>query len=471
MSRYFAVAALGLAAQLVACAGDDPPPEAAADAEYDARADVGAADAGEADVPLDDVADARLPDPPTRRYGNVPTALDREKVIVYAAHHISEDSNLVALHIDALGIPWLEFGNGDDPPDAWLQKLDEVQVLVDGIGHPVYLALTPLWIDRARLTADASSPFVPTGGPCLADVPDWEVRKLGYKAYVEFMVQRFDPVFLALSIEVNTYVNNCPDAWPELRSLLNEVYAEQKAARPKLPVFNTFTINPLWNAAGACAGFREDCIDEGLEAIGDLSGDVFAISTYPMIVYLVNGGTLPDNWLSIFREKTGLPVAIAETGWQYFPIETQDPDMPEACLEIPSSAESHLWWVERVLADAETLDMPFVVWWANQDYVPPEVSQSCVCDNPEEPWCDFLDRAVGRLSPARLLAFVLDDALVGDVDRVGLGLVVDHAAVVDLDHQALGVVVDVERQRLVVVAVFHQLQPGRLPVTRQLSVA
>jgi hypothetical protein len=351
------------------------------------------------DAAVADAAPMDAPSPPSRYYGNVPIGLDLKDVTTYAAHHIGDDSNLLALHIDALGIPWIEFGTGAELPAEWLAKLEEVEEMVASIGAPVYLPLTPLWIDRARLTADASAPFVPVGGPCLAELADWDVRRDGYKAYVEYMVQRFNPVFVALSIEVNSYVENCPGAWPEVRSLLNEVYAAQKTLRPDLPVFNTFTINQLWKATSACHGFVETCIDAGLAAIGDLSGDLFAISTYPLIVYRVNGDNLPSNWLSIFAEKTGKPVAIAETGWQAYSIDTRDPDQPEQCVTIPSSAEDQDWWMQRILADAESLDMPFVVWWANHDYIPAAVSQSCTCDDPEEPWCEFVNRAKNEADP------------------------------------------------------------------------
>lgn len=361
------------------------------DARADATAD--AASTVDARPPAD------APPPPSRYYGNVPIVLDPDTAVAYEAGHLADDSNLVALHIDAIGIPWQEFASGGALPAGWLSKLADIDDLVAELGLPIYLPLTPISADRRHLTADAANPYQPIGGDCLADVSDWDARAQGYKAYVTYMVDHFDPVFLALSIEVNSFVTNCPDAWPQVRTLLNEIYAEQKALHPGLPVFHTFTANGLWQATGACYGFTEDCVDAGLAAIGDLSGDLFAISTYPLIPYLANGNTLPANWFSIFQDKTGKPIAISETGWQFYSIETRDPDNPGECVTLPSSSAAQLAWVNRILSDAETFDMPFVVWWADRDYLPGTVSPYCVCDDPDEPWCDFVDAVISEADP------------------------------------------------------------------------
>jgi hypothetical protein len=370
-----AIALWGLTAAMAACGGDNPGgPDGSA-------------------PPVD--AAAR----PGRYYANVPIVLDLERGVRFEAGHIAEDSNLLALHVDSLGIPWMEFATGSEPPATWLTALEEIDDLVAAVGVPVYLALTPISSDHRRLTADAATPYQATGGPCLTDLADWDARRRGYKAYVTYMVDRFDPLFLALSIEVNSYVVNCPNAWHEMRALLNEVYGEQKGLHPELPVFHTFAANQLWEATGRCVGFSRSCVDANLATVGDLAGDLFAISTYPLIVYRVNGNTLPDDWLSIFQERTGKPLAIAETGWQFYSIETQDPDVPEGCVEIPSSSDAQLGWMNRILAEAEAFDMPFVVWWANRDYLPGSVSPYCVCDDPQQPWCDFISRATSESDP------------------------------------------------------------------------
>ncbi len=389
----------GWLAGVAACGGDDsgePDGAVSIDARLSDASDDAAADAA-AGTDASPPADAAPP--PSRYFGNVPIVLDLDEAVRYEAGHLSDDSNLVALHIDALGIPWSEFANGEPLPAAWLAKLDEIDDLVASMGVPVYLPLTPISADRSRLTADAANPYQPIGGPCLSGLSDWESRKQGYEAYVAYMVDHFHPVFLALSIEVNAFVVNCPDAWPEMRGLLNDVYDQQKALHPTLPVFHTFTANQLWESTGACFGFTEDCVDANLAAIGDLSGDLFAISTYPLIPYLANGNTLPANWLSIFHDKTGLPIAIGETGWQFYSIETQNPEAPGECVSLPSSSDDQLWWMNRILSDAESFDMPFVVWWANRDYLPATVSPYCVCDDPEEPWCDFVNQVASTADP------------------------------------------------------------------------
>jgi hypothetical protein len=206
------------------------------------------------------------------------------------------------------------------------------------------------------------------------------------------MVERFDPMFVALSIEVNLYAVACPQQWQHMKEMLNDVYAEQKSRRPDLVLFHTFHVDTLWEATTpeqTCFGFRTHCLERNLVALSDLRTDIFALSTYPLPALLANNGVLPDNWLTIFAERVDVPIAISETGFQASSLSIESDG--GGCIEaFESSPTTQAWWMHRVLTDANRISMPFVVWWANKDLMPHHLATPCTCEA-DDGWCTVLD--------------------------------------------------------------------------------
>jgi hypothetical protein len=337
-----------------------------------------------------------------RYFGNMPFSVDlssRAPVqFHFTAQHIAQDSNLVAFHMDWFPIPWREFASGSPLPRAWLAEIDRMAALKDTLRLPVYLAVTPIgegnrlkpraYGDGETLFGDGSF-----GRPCerISTRPDYAAVATGYHAFVDYLVRRFDPKFLALSIEVSNYAMSCPAAWDDMKDLLNAEYASQKAQHPDLLVFHTFQVDGLWQAGDdtqPCFGFRRDCVLRNFAPLSDLKTDLAALSVYPIVAYDNNGGVLPDDYLSLFGALTDKPVAVAETG---FPADTVFAPVSGQCIRgLPSSPAGQVWWMTRLLADAEKLEMPFVVWWANHAPLSFESLRPCRCDEATA-FCDFLN--------------------------------------------------------------------------------
>ena len=344
----------------------------------------------------------------SRFYGNMPLVVDTRASLAtgevpfhFAPHHIANDDNLLALHMDWFPVPWAEFAAGTAPPPAWEREMDRIAALQQVLGLPVYLALTPIGGNRDRLAPQATgTSALGQAAPAercapLASQPDAESIRRGYRAYVDYMVARFRPRFLALSIEVNVYAVNCPAAWDDMKAFLNETYAAVKSTRPDLTVFHTFQIEWLWQAnqqGDPCFGFKRECLGANWAPLRDLRTDLFAISTYPIATYVNAGRRLPDDYLTVFSTFTPAPLAVAETGWQAV---TFSGEVDGRCIPgLPSSEADQRWWMRRLLGDAEHASMPFVVWWANEDLMPAAVLAPCECQDASE-WCSFL-RALDR---------------------------------------------------------------------------
>ncbi|MCB9652750.1 MAG: hypothetical protein H6729_01280 [Deltaproteobacteria bacterium] len=349
---------------------------------------------------------------PARYFGFVPLAKDPATgVDSFTRQEIAEDANMVTLHFDFFGIPWAEFARGEPLPAAWVAEMDRVSNLAAELGLPVFLALTPLHGTRDKLAPNASGEAELVldqdfGVSCevISGRPDAAVITDGYAAYVRYMIDRFAPRFVALSIEVNLYEKNCrlrgaAAAWAPMENMLNAVYASEHARHPNLPIFNTFKLEDLWDASeasDACFGYMTSCLDENLARFSGLKNDVFALSTYPLVPFVNNGASLPEAWFSAVSSRVSVPLAIAETGYQASSIQVElaSGDCYEA---LPAGTADQEAWVKRVIREASQREMPFVTWWSNRDLMPTAISGDCHCAS-TDPWCGFLNPLPSTLS-------------------------------------------------------------------------
>jgi hypothetical protein len=346
---------------------------------------------------LGNLAAAPAP-PPGRLYGNMPFSVDpMQQQFHFTAQHIGQDSNLLALHMEWFSVPWDALASGGPLPRAWLAEIDRADALRKSLGLPVYLAVTPISGTRDRLAARAygdgnqlltDNDF---GAPCedVARRPDAAAIRRAYHALVDMLVARFQPRFLALSIEVNIYSQGCASAWPSMRDLLNAEYDAQKARHPDLPIFHTFQVDFFWQADKdqPCFGFRRECVTANVAKLADLRGDLWALSSYPVGSFVNNGRALPEDYLSAVAALSGRPVAISETGYlsDIFSAVVSNQCVPG----LPASAEDQSWWMNRILSDARSLDMPFVVWWANHAPMPFDELRPCHCTQATQT-CEYL---------------------------------------------------------------------------------
>ncbi|MDY6842571.1 MAG: hypothetical protein SVW57_00575 [Thermodesulfobacteriota bacterium] len=105
-----------------------------------------------------------------------------------------------------------------------------------------------------------------------------------YLNYVQWMVDFFEPVFLTHGIELNMYMDACPDCYESLTRLLNDVYDQEKARNPDLIIFPTFTAKAMWDYGdnGNCSVGDRSCLIDNLESQRDIKRDRFGISAYPL---------------------------------------------------------------------------------------------------------------------------------------------------------------------------------------------
>jgi hypothetical protein len=263
------------------------------------------------------------------------------------------NSDIVAHHLDG-GVPWPEALAGDPYHPNVLADLDmRLAHLLPS--QKVYLALTPISFVRDGMalywgeTVNMPLPF------------PWNLRGFdhpeviaAYLNYCLFMIERFQPDYMAYAIEVDLLALSDPAAYQQFAVLAEAVYPVLKAAYPELPIFLTFTI-PHDEAL--------EVLRPAIEQVLPFT-DMMAVSTYPFLTGLEQPRQMPRNWFAKMRDLAPeLPFAVAETGLIAEPLVLESLQ-----LTIPGRESWQALYVRRLLREADRLHAEFVIWFVPVDY-------------------------------------------------------------------------------------------------------
>jgi len=169
------------------------------------------------------------------------------------------------------------------------------------------------------------------------------------------VVKDFDPKYLCVGVEVSSYYHENPADFEHFVSLYNETYSLVKEASPDTIVFPTFhyeeflgvlpwhSHKPFW------------------ELVHKFKMDAFAVSTYPYMVYSLE--EIPQDYYTQIRDRTGLPVVIAESGFA------------SACCgitikDLHGSEEAQMNYLLFLLESIEGLNPLLWNYWSLYDYEP-----------------------------------------------------------------------------------------------------
>ena len=129
------------------------------------------------------------------------------------------------------------------------------------------------------------------------------------------IVREFHPHYLGLASEINTYADTHPDDFPNFLSLYNSVYDQVKAEAPDTQIFVTFQWEELNNLIQQVAkGRTPRQTDWNQLEIFEPKLDVWAISSYPFIVYKC-GADIPADYYTPLLAQTSKQLGVAEGGF------------------------------------------------------------------------------------------------------------------------------------------------------------
>ncbi|MCH8342080.1 MAG: hypothetical protein IIA51_11070 [Chloroflexi bacterium] len=146
-----------------------------------------------------------------------------------------------------------------------------------------------------------------------------DVRE-AFSNFTLWIVREFEPRYLGLASEINTYMDAHPDDVENFVSLYREVYERVKAEAPDTQIFVTFQWDDLNNMFAAAAEGRPagQTNWDQVDAFGPYL-DLWVISSYPYFAFPDGEGIAADYYTPLL-ERTDKPLAVAEGGWITQPI-------------------------------------------------------------------------------------------------------------------------------------------------------
>lgn len=321
---------------------------------------------------------------------------------------LATDVDIISFHNDFYGIPWDEFENVATLPAPWVEEMDRQAAFAVSAGKPVFLSLQLVGGSGRKYLADKA---VYQGGELslqsqwsaecydFAVAPDGPSKRNAYLAYVEWMVRKFDPVYVNIAIEMNLFMS-CNAAWEGLVAVANAAYDRVKAVKPSAVVFPSIQIDLLYGYGEDCSPRGDPtCFEVNYARLATLKRDRFAISTYPHLLSEISGPTaLPADWFTRAASRNNEPMVIAETGWNSTPVRAL---YISDCVTFPDSSEAdQLAYFDRLIQEATTNAMDLVTWWSNRDVLPAQMMTDCPCTFDRD-WCFVVElfRATGGSDP------------------------------------------------------------------------
>lgn len=333
---------------------------------------------------------------------------DLAQGIFIGAANVADDADVVAIHQEFYGLPWDEFEADLPPPPEWVAKMDEL--LDQAEGKPIFLSLQLVGGAGRRFLADKT--VIVDGNVTKLEswselcydfrtAPDGDAKRAAYAAYVTWMVEKFQPTYLNVAIEMNLFMP-CTDAWSGVVDAQRDAYMAAKLARPDVIAFASFQIDQLYGYDDEqCPSpmTRDVCFDNAYARLDRVLRDRFAISTYPYLIEEIAAvENIPPDWFTRASSRGGEQLLVAETGWSATPAVGIYGD---TCITaISSSPDDQAAYFDRLVADVSAAGGDLVTWWSDRDLIPSDVMTDCPCDF-DASWCGLVDlfRSLGGDDP------------------------------------------------------------------------
>ncbi len=260
-------------------------------------------------------------------------------------------------HFEALGehadfiliqpnVPWEDFVGGIDGKSQNREDIRNQVILAEMNGLEWAFVIDPLnGLNRREFLG------LPQGWEPTFSNPD---IRAAFRNFTLWCLREFDPHYLGLASEINTYMDAYPEDVEHYLSLYQEVYVEIKQEDPDTQVFVTFQWDDLNNMFEQVSEGRQR-LDTNWEQVElfepDL--DVWAMSSYPYFVF--NGEEIPDDYYAPLADRTNKPLAISEGGFSsksFGPI-VSSPQAQVAYLETIDQqiGDRLVFWVYLILSD------------------------------------------------------------------------------------------------------------------------
>ena len=204
-------------------------------------------------------------------------------------------------------VPWEDFRTGVEGESTQRTDLVNQTVLAQQNNLEWIFVVDPLnGFDRKEFFG------LPAGWQASFGDPD---VRTAFTNFTLWIVREFQPRYLGLASEINSYMDAHPDDAQHFLSLYREVYDRVKVEAPETQIFVTFQWDDL-NNMFAIANEGRPAGQTNWEQIDAFEPrlDLWVISSYPHFAF-PNGQGIPTDYYSRLAERTIKPLAVGEGGW------------------------------------------------------------------------------------------------------------------------------------------------------------
>jgi hypothetical protein len=270
----------------------------------------------------------------------------------FSKDYVVSHGDMLAFHFDNLpiGLPWeaLAAGNVTTELEDYFQPFVALAASVP-VGTRLYVAISPL--DQGRVTiapGSGGASFPASLGAAEFDNPNVEA---GYLRFCQFIVETFDPDYLAILVEGNIYQLQGDAQFQNLNDLYNTVYDVLKADKPELQILSTFQVEFM----------------HGLDQFNLLAGfadrlDLIGLSMYPSLGGGFEPAEIPANWVSRFADEVSSPIIVSETGYGSEPFVNVPLN-----IDAPGSESLQQAYLNWLFEEAMEQNVRLVVWFFPTD--------------------------------------------------------------------------------------------------------
>jgi hypothetical protein len=260
---------------------------------------------------------------------------------------IGSNADIYAEHIDNK-IPW----------NAWIHDLNLPEAFTNEITgrvnrkiaeNELLLSVSLLNSNRDELAEDFDGTV-----PAYSSLDDPEIEEAYFK-HIDYLVNRFQPDYLVIAIEVNELRLRSPSKWEGYKNLIQKVKSRIRQEYPGLEISESVSLHNLFEPDVSDPGAY---IDEMINYVNQM--DFAAISFYP---FLKNQVTDFEETFDFLHANISRPIAFVETGQI-----AENLIVPNLSLSIPGNQESQNLYLESLLRHAREREYKFIIWWAHRDY-------------------------------------------------------------------------------------------------------
>jgi len=228
--------------------------------------------------------------------------------VVKTVQGISEHADVILLQDE---IPWGEFIESADADSKTLEERRGMVNLAAQNGLAPVIVIDPLnGLDRREFQGLPRKLAKGNFGTS-------EIRS-AYKNYAIRIAREFQPRYLGLASEINTYMAAYPEDAENYLSLYQETYDAIKAVSPDTQVFVTFQWDQLVNPVLLGEAVQQDA-DNALSIQWQYVDafepklDLLVISSYPCF-FFGSGSAIPEDYYTPLLTHTEKPLAVGEGG-------------------------------------------------------------------------------------------------------------------------------------------------------------